>query len=143
MNYSSKYGLQPADRIIEPIFQTGISKHHAIYLGRDQNGVEWVSENYKFKGVRCVRAVDYFKNDQGFHITKFQGAWGERVSAVKRALSLLGKPYDLIDFNCEHYAEYVQNGIAKSNQVDTVVEVVKTAVVVVLGIGIINYLVNE
>jgi uncharacterized protein YycO len=117
MNYSIRYRLQPADRIIEPIFQTGVSKHHAIYLGRDYNGVEWIAENDKFKGVRRVKANEYFSKGKLIKVKRFQGNYNQRIVAVERALNQLGKPYDLIDFNCEHYAEYVQAGKIESKQV--------------------------
>jgi len=120
MYYSRLYGLQPADRLIEPIFQTGLSKHHSIYLGGDAQGVEWIAENYKFKGVRLVKASDFFRSRKKMQVQSFQGNYLEREIAVSRALSLLGASYDLIDFNCEHYAEFVQTGKAASKQVDLV-----------------------
>ena len=60
--YAQQHGLLPADRIKEPIFQTGITKHHSIYLGMDESGNEWISENHKFHGVRLVKASDFFKS---------------------------------------------------------------------------------
>lgn len=143
MNYALKYGLQPADRIIEPIFSTGLSKHHAIYLGVDNLGTEWIAENYKFKGVRLVKATMYFQKGKLIKVKKFHGSYQQRISAVKRALSLLGKSYDLIDFNCEHYAEYVQNGKAKSEQVQQVVDALKFAAAAALIVGLVNIFVNE
>lgn len=115
--YASKYGLQPADRIKEPIFQTGLSKHHSIYLGMDQYGQEWISENHWQHGVRLVKADEYFKEGNTYTIVPFEGTYLERISAVKRALAILGKTYDLIRYNCEHYASYVQTGKAESKQV--------------------------
>lgn len=117
--YALQYGLQPADRIIKPIFQTGISKHHVIYLGMDENGIEWISENQKFVGVRLVEAGNYFHPSKQYNVQKFMGNQNERISAVKRALEILGQPYDLILYNCEHYASYVQTGKAESQQVRT------------------------
>lgn len=143
MNYAVKYGLRPADRIIEPIFATGFSKHHAIYLGMDHQGTEWIAENYKFRGVRLVKAIDYFQKGKLIKVRKFHGSYRDRIQAVKRALSLLGKPYDLIDFNCEHYAEYVQNGKPQSEQVNRVMGALKVAAAAILIIGLINTIVNE
>ena len=39
------------------------------------------------------------------------------MAAVRRAYSDLGKPYNLISYNCEHHASFVQTGIASSKQV--------------------------
>lgn len=121
MNYASKYGLRPADRIVESITLLGLSKHHCIYLGTDHQGTEWIAENYKFKGVRLVKATDYFKSILRIErIQRFHGTPKERKEAVKRALDSVGQPYSLIDFNCEHFAEYVQYGRRKSRQVENV-----------------------
>ncbi len=119
--YAMKYGLQPADRIKEPIFQTGFSKHHSIYLGIDESGQEWVVENHKLHGVRLVRADQFFKEGQDYRIERFTGNQADRITAVKRALGVLGKPYDLILFNCEHYSSYVQTGKAESQQVNVAI----------------------
>ena len=116
--YAERYGLQPGDRLIEPIFQTGLSKHHSIYLGMDQYGQEWIAENQKFKGVRLVLASDFIKEHKKYTIQRFPGTYDVRIAAVKRALAQVGKPYDLILYNCEHYASFVQNGKANSKQVE-------------------------
>lgn len=115
--YASKYGLQPADRIKEPIFQTGLSKHHSIYLGMDQYGQEWISENHWQHGVRLVKANEYFKEGNRYTVVPFEGTYQERISAVKRALAVLGRSYNLIFYNCESYANYVQTGKPESKQV--------------------------
>lgn len=134
--YASKYGLQPADRIKEPIFQTGLSKHHSIYLGMDTYGQEWISENHWQHGVRLVKAADYFKDGSSYTIVPFEGTYQERISAVKRALAVLGKPYDLIQYNCEHYASYVQTGKAESKQVIT-------AIAALVGLILIGFAASE
>lgn len=120
MKYARMYGLQPADRVIESIFWTGLSKHHSIYLGVDRHGVEWISENAKFRGVQLVKATDFFRDGKDYQIQKFTGKQWQRDAAVKRALSIVGAPYDLIFFNCEHSAEYTQTGRSFSKQVDWV-----------------------
>jgi hypothetical protein len=39
--------------------------------------------------------------------------------AVQRALSLVGQPYNLLKFNCEHLAYYAQTGVPRSPQLAT------------------------
>lgn len=143
MNYAKRYGLQPADRLIEPIFATGLSKHHIIYLGEDHQGVEWIADNYKFQGVRKVRASDYFTRGKKFRIEPFKGTYDQRIVAVKRALSRMGERYDLINFNCEHYAQYVQTGHATSKQVDLVMEGLQAAAAVLFIIGVVKLFSND
>jgi len=143
MYYANKYGLLPADRIIEPIFVTGLSKHHAIYLGADNAGTEWIAENYKFRDVRLVTAAAYFARLQPFKVKKFAGSPTERKQAVQRALQEIGKPYDLINYNCEHFAEYVQHGRAASRQIEMVKEGLGVAALVLLFIGTVKLLSND
>lgn len=119
--HAYRHSLLPGDRLIESIFQTGFSKHHSIYLGVDQYGIEWISENHKFDGVRLVQANDFFQDNKLYKVEKFKGNYLARIRAVRRALTLLGKPYDLINFNCEHYASHVQTGKAYSRQVFNII----------------------
>lgn len=141
--YARKYGLQPADRIKEPIFQTGLSQHHSIYLGIDQYGQEWIAENHWRNGVRLVKADDYFKKGNRYTIVPFEGSYPERIAAVKRAFSVLGKRYDLIEYNCEHYASYVQTGTTESKQVNKMMEGVKAVALAALVLGIFTSTVND
>jgi hypothetical protein len=118
MNYSKLYNLECCDRIVEPLFQTGLSKHHSIFLGADNHGRELVAENNKLLGVRLVNASDYFSNIKAIdRVEKFLGSEAERKTAFERALSLIGRPYDLFKYNCEHYANEVQTGKPISLQV--------------------------
>lgn len=48
MKYSNLYRLQSGDRIIEPLFQTGVTMHHAIYLIDDMSN-ERIGKNYRLK----------------------------------------------------------------------------------------------
>jgi hypothetical protein len=40
----------------------------------------------------------------------------EQEQSVLRALSLIGQPYNLLKFNCEHLAYYAQTGVPRSPQ---------------------------
>lgn len=143
MKIAKQYGLLPADRIVAPIFATGLTKHHAIYLGMDHHGTEWVAENHKFDGVRLVKAADYFSREKVQRIERFCGSYLQREAAVKRALSKLGQPYDLVRYNCEHYASFVQTGKVKSDQVDGIMESLKTIGIAIMAISLFNLLTND
>jgi hypothetical protein len=121
MSYAERHKLQPGDKLISPIFATGLTKHHSIYLGVDEHGTEWISENHAKQGVRMVTAHDYFSRIKNFQIKAFTGSAEDRDVAIIRAYSELGKPYNLVLHNCEHHSSYVQTGIARSKQVAVVV----------------------
>lgn len=138
MMYAKKYSLLPGDDIKEDIFQTGLTKHHGVYLGVDNAGTEWVAENHKFVGVRLVRAQDYFRPSKKYLVVPFKGGHTAREAAVKRALAKLGAPYNLINFNCEHYASYVQTGRAESKQVGNAIAVAFATLVLILAVTSVN-----
>ncbi|HEX5153620.1 MAG TPA: lecithin retinol acyltransferase family protein [Parafilimonas sp.] len=121
MHYAQVYNLLPGDKIVVPLFETGISMHHAIYLGFDDAGYEWVTENHKFKDVQIVSAAEFFNTNKRINrIEKFTGNAAQRMQVVQQAWMLAGKPYDLINYNCEHFANEVLYGKAESMQVNNV-----------------------
>jgi hypothetical protein len=109
--------LKPADRIIVPKSVFGLVQHHAIYLGKDCFGRDLIAENIVGKYVCTTLAEEFFAKNPGVtRIEQFTGKGIERRQAVERALKLMGKPYSLIDFNCEHFANEVQTKIPFSPQ---------------------------
>jgi hypothetical protein len=118
MSYASTFHLNPADRIVTPWLQTGLTKHHAIYLGFNDYGQELIAENDVNAGVRIVTAQQFaIEHPVISRIEKFHGNYFQRNGAVRTAVSLEGKVYDLFSYNCEHYANQVQHGKAESQQV--------------------------
>jgi hypothetical protein len=116
--YIHKYNIKPGDRIKVQMGQQPFFTHHAIYLGQDYYGNDLISENRKFQGVHLCYADDFFERYSAIvHIQRFVGNEIARRKAIKRALDYLGKPYSLINFNCEHYANLVQTGKSQSLQV--------------------------
>jgi len=113
-----QWNLQPADRIVVPKSDLRFVQHHAIYLGKDANGTDWIAENKIGKGVQKVTAVDFFNNVIGItRVEPFRGSETERRIAVNNAIALIGNKYNLLQFNCEHYANVVQHKQMVSNQV--------------------------
>jgi len=112
--------LEPGDRIVVPKSLFGIIQHHALYLGYNSQGQHLICENMIGVGVRLIRVEDFFKHV--IHVTrieKFKGNNFERKQLVEKALSKLGKPYSLINYNCESFCNDVQHNVIKSGQVST------------------------
>ena len=119
-NNLSRWNLQPADRIVVPKSDLRFVQHHAIYLGKDSNGTDWIAENKVGKGVQRVTAIDFFNDVIGItRVEPFRGSESERINAVNNAIALIGSKYNLLQFNCEHYANVVQHKHAASPQVKT------------------------
>jgi uncharacterized protein YycO len=117
-NYINLYQLKPGDRIVVPKSWLKVIQHHVIYLGQNHMGVHLIAENAVGLYVRIIAADEFFRgNPQVTRVDHFVGNNSDRKIAVQRALKQVGQPYDLINYNCEHFATYVQTGKPTSNQV--------------------------
>lgn len=115
----SRHNLKPGDRIVEPKSSLRLVQHHSIYLGQDISGTDWIIENKIGFGVRLVTAKEYFSAViEVTRIERFYGTGEQRKAAVQKALSEIGKPYDLINYNCESFANYIQYGHTRSVQLE-------------------------
>jgi len=89
--------------------------HVAIYLGATWDGRDYI---HNAKGD-CVSFATQDEFSKGAPVTLRKAAlndFSHRQAIVNRATSLIGKKYDLINFNCEHFATYAQTGQAESPQ---------------------------
>ncbi|MDD5569641.1 MAG: lecithin retinol acyltransferase family protein [Bacteroidales bacterium] len=123
------YGLKLGDRLIR---QKGIlSKHHGIYVGI-HNGIPLVAENQSGQGVQYVSLFQFLLGNSSnlIRIEKFKGTEEVRRQIIPRINKLKGTQYDLINFNCEHFAELIQTGRPSSKQVDNVL----------FGLGLITFI---
>lgn len=113
-----KFNLEPGDRIVVPKSLFGIIQHHALYLGYNIQGQHLICENIIGVGVKLTR-VDVFFQEVSIvtRMEKFYGNNLERRKLVEKALSKLGKPYSLINYNCESFCNDVQHNLIKSAQV--------------------------
>lgn len=126
--------LKPGDRLVLPKGDLGFIQHHAIYIGNDSHGNRRYVENHIEKGVQMINEKHLFRD--GYHLTRvepFIGNVSQRRLAVNRAIALIGKQYDLVNFNCEHYANAVQYDKPFSKQVEN--GILATLVLAVIGIG--------
>jgi len=115
-----RFDLEPGDRIVVPKSMFGIIQHHALYLGYNNLGQHLICEKIIGIGVKLTRVEDFFQDVSSVtRIEKFQGNNLERRKLVEKALSKLGKPYSLINYNCESFCNEVQHNVIKSAQVST------------------------
>ncbi len=118
--YIKKHNLKPADRIVTPKSGLRLVQHHVIYLGQNYNGVDLIIENKVGHGVRIITADQFFSQSPEItRIERFKGNGYQREQAVKRALDNVGKPYSLINFNCESFSNLVQHNRVESKQSNT------------------------
>lgn len=116
------HSLKPGDEIIVPKSIFNIIQHHAVYIGYDDKGKDWIIENIIHVGVRLISADEFFEGvSQINKIMPFTGTNEQRKILVQKALRSIGRAYDLINFNCEHFTTHLRTGIPESKQVKNVV----------------------
>jgi hypothetical protein len=96
------------------------SKHFGVFAGRDVNGSLLVAENQAGYGVRYVTYDQFLNGKPLVRVERFEGSAWERQQVIPAINVLLGKEYDLINFNCEHFANYISRKQARSRQVENV-----------------------
>ncbi len=95
----------------------GAVDHYGIYVGRDPRYGPCVAHNNKGVGVQ-VTTYDAFSNGKQVFIEEAApDDPAVRAAIVRRALSLRGKPYNLLFFNCEDFANYACSETPYSKQV--------------------------
>ena len=129
--------LQPGDRVVVPKSAWQLVQHHALYLGYDDFGKHYMSENVIGVGVKLTRVSDFFEGvPRVTRIEPYTGSNYERRLVVERALAKLGKPYNLINYNCESFVNDALYQQPKSVQVGNVVGFVGLALLVGLLVSV-------
>lgn len=102
------------------------STHYIVWIGW-QNGIQRVAENQSGIGVRYTSLQEALAGNSIERFEPFGGTEAQRQSVISKVNSLLKKPYDLVVFNCEHFARWIANGKKESRQVKTASTVAITA----------------
>ena len=91
-----------------------ILNHYIVYLGNNQF-IGNLEKGVSFLDITKLNQllIDY----EPVKIRKFEGNHLDILNARTRALSRLGHKYSFLGFNCEHFANWVQFGKEKSQQV--------------------------
>lgn len=93
-----------------------LSTHFMVYVGMD-NGVQMVAENQSGVGVRFTSLANALAGNVIKRFEKFGGTDAQRSLVIPRIKNLLGENYNLVVFNCEHFARWIANGKIESKQV--------------------------
>lgn len=91
-----------------------ILNHYIVYLGNNQF-IGNLEKGVNFLDITKLNQllIDY----EPVKIRKFEGSHLDILNARTRALSRLGHKYSFLGFNCEHFANWVQFGKERSQQV--------------------------
>lgn len=111
--------LQPADAIEVKKMPFKLLRHYIIYLGQYQDFHIFMANT--LSGIRIFNYKELVEELKTFipeRIERFVGTVQERREAIKRALTRKDEDsYNLILNNCEHFKNWVHNGVHKSEQV--------------------------
>lgn len=110
--------LRVGDRLVR---EKGIlTKHHGIFVGF-HHGNYLVAENNTPDGVRYVTYDTFLNGNALTRVEYFNGTEEQRNRIIPFINSILGTNYDLVTYNCEHFANQIQKGQPHSNQVSNAV----------------------
>src|SRR5579872_2719196 len=104
--------LQPSDVIETP--GPWPTQHRGIFWGVDVYGQAWVIHNPKGGCVRYDLLHDFASGQSVTLVRRIARNVLEQRRIISRAHSQLGKPYDLVNFNCDHLVTFAISGIATS-----------------------------
>lgn len=107
--------VQVGDKLRIPGFPGTL--HYGIYVGSTREALRGVVHNAKGLGVVISELEEFAAGHAVVVETRVMGGWWIQRRVAQRALSLLGRNYDLMNFNCEHAATWAQSGEARSPQV--------------------------
>lgn len=111
------FKLHPGDSVRTPKDSLGLFTHFGVYIGELEDGGHYVCENTPQTGVTLTRLVNFIRHARAVSVTRFTGPDWQRQGVVKRALKRVGRQYDLLRYNCEHFANDVTKGVKVSDQV--------------------------
>jgi hypothetical protein len=113
-NNMSLHSLKIGDLIVRA--KGPFSTHYLVYLGI-QNGIRMVAENQIGVGVRVTTLEAALANNAIKRFEPFGGAEHDRSLVLIKVNNLIGRAYDLVHFNCEHFARWIASGKPESKQV--------------------------
>jgi hypothetical protein len=93
-----------------------LSTHYMVWIGW-HNGAYRVAENQVGHGVRFTTFTQAMDGNSIIRFEKFGGTEAQRQQVVPRIQQFLGRGYDLVVFNCEHFARWISTGKMSSSQV--------------------------
>ena len=109
--------LQIGDRLVRT--KNGFfSKHHVLIAGFDYNLNDFIiAENQRYYGVRLITLSQFLREGTLVRVDHNNFSLKMQEYIIARINHRLGKAYDLLSYNCEHFVNDVLNGKISSKQI--------------------------
>lgn len=117
--------IQIGDRLVRVGMVGFLTRHHAIYMGLRGEG-HVVAENQFGHGVRYMNLESFLASGELIRIDYNYYSQSDQVQITNKVNQRLGKRYNFIFYNCEHFVNEVLIGIASSRQVQYAVTLLTT-----------------
>jgi len=110
--------LKIGDRLVRT--KGGIfTKHHVIYMGF-WNNQHLIAENQVNFGVRYITLNQLLSEGELERVEYNNFNESAQTLIIDRVNNKIGTDYSLTNYNCEHFANEILNGIVESKQVQNV-----------------------
>jgi hypothetical protein len=108
-------------------------RHNVWHFGIAGSMIGTVMHGSKDIGQFAATSYDEFAQGQPTEYTWLPENYEAQQAVLNRAESLIGRPFRLLNANCEDYVNWIVTGVARSPQREQVALVV--LVLVILGLG--------
>lgn len=92
------------------------SKHYGLVIGKNGNDIE-IADNQNSFGVRYVSLEDFMDSEVLVDIVRNNFSIDEKNKIIEKVKVRIGRNYDLLKYNCEHFVNDVLFGKVYSKQI--------------------------
>ena len=131
MKSNKNHTVWVGDRLIRT--KGGIfSKHHAIYYGKDYNGVDLVAENQNGHGVRIITLQQFLNAGELLDVKNYYFPLEKQQSIIQKVDKKVGTSYNLWSYNCEHFVNDVLFENPISYQIENIKKIARNIILPIL-----------
>lgn len=111
-------------------------EHHTVFAGYcRKTGIAMMAENQLGHGTRLIALSQFLQESRLTGIKRYGYSLYKQEKVIQNILKCLGTKYNLLTYNCEHFAYEVSTGNKRSLQVEN-------GVAIAFGIFSIGMLLN-
>ena len=129
------FGLQYGNWVPGGVLRVYSKRHNVWHFGIAGSTTGTVMHASKDIGQFTLTSYDEFAQGQPTEYTWLPQSFEAREAVLSRAASLLGRPFHLLNANCEDYVNWIVTGVARSPQRERAALVALILVILFGGLG--------